>query len=136
MTTGARRGELCAARRSSLNLDPGRETVWLRRAIRKDDGGKLVEAELKTHQQRRIALDPETVTILRAHLDRQDANAAKLGTTLRTDAYVFSDAPDCSAFLKPDSVTQRYDRLAERLGIMTILHRLRHYSATASISSS
>jgi integrase len=63
MTTGARRGELCAIRRSSLNLDPGRETVWLRRAIRKDDGGNLVEAELKTHQQRRIALDPETVTI-------------------------------------------------------------------------
>jgi integrase len=42
MTTGARRGELCAIRRSSLNLDPGRETVWLRRAIRKDDGGNLV----------------------------------------------------------------------------------------------
>jgi hypothetical protein len=135
MTTGARRGELCAIRRSSLNLDPGRETVWLRRAIRKDDGGNLVEAELKTHQQRRIALDPETVTILRAHLDRQGADAAKLGTALRADAYVFSDAPDCSAFLKPDSVTQRYDRLAERLGIITTLHRLRHYSATELIAA-
>jgi integrase len=135
MTTGARRGELCAVRRSSLNLDPGRETMWLRRAVRKDDGGKLVEAELKTHQQRRIALDPEAVTILQAHLDRQDADAAKLGITLGSDVFVFSDAPDCSAFLKPDSVTQRYDRLAERLGITTTLHKLRHFSATELIAA-
>ena len=41
MTTGARRGELCAVRRSSLNLDPGRETIWLRRAVRKETEGRL-----------------------------------------------------------------------------------------------
>jgi integrase len=57
MTTGARRGEICAIRRSSLNLDEGRETVWLRKAMR-NEHGKLVEAELKTHQQRRVALEP------------------------------------------------------------------------------
>jgi hypothetical protein len=34
MTTGARRGELCAVRWSGVNLEPGRETIWLRRAIR------------------------------------------------------------------------------------------------------
>lgn len=43
MTTGARRGELCAIRLHSVDLDEGRETLWLRRAIRKEHG-VLVEA--------------------------------------------------------------------------------------------
>lgn len=30
----------------------------------------------------------------------------------------------------PASVTQRYDRMVQRLGIETTLHKLRHYSAT------
>jgi len=77
MTTGARRGEMCAIRRSSLSFDHGRQTVWLRRAIRKEDG-TLVEAELKTHQQRRVALDPETVVVLRELIDRCDARAREL----------------------------------------------------------
>jgi integrase len=133
MTTGARRGEICAIRRSSLNLDEGRETVWLRKAIR-NEHGKLVEAELKTHQQRRVALDPETVTVLREHLARCDARARALGFELPADAFVFSATPDGSTFLRPDGVTQRYERLARRLGIDTTFHKLRHYSATELIA--
>ena len=93
MTTGARRGELCAVRWTSVDLDDGRETLWLRRAIRKD-GGRLVEAELKTHQQCRIALDAETVAVLREHRERCEERAAALGITLCADAFVFSGAPD------------------------------------------
>jgi site-specific recombinase XerD len=51
------------------------------------------------------------------------------------DAYVFSLAPDGSTPLTPDSVTQRYIRMTERLGIDTHLHALRHYSATELISA-
>jgi integrase len=115
MTTGARRGELCAVRWSSVNLDDGRQTLWLRRAIRKE-GGRLVEAELKTHQQRRIALDAETVAVLREHRERCEERAAALGVALSADAFVFSGAPDGSTFPTPDTVTQRYERLAGRLG--------------------
>jgi hypothetical protein len=39
----------------------------LRHGIRKDGEGGRVEAELKTHQQRRLALDVEAVTALRDH---------------------------------------------------------------------
>jgi integrase len=116
-TTGAHRGEICAIRRPSLSLDEGRETVWLRKAIR-NEHGELVEAELKTHQQRRVALDSETVTVLREHLARCDARARALGST----------------FHRPDGVTQRYERLANRLGIDTTFHKLRHYSATELIA--
>lgn len=134
MTTGARRGELCAIRLHSVDLDEGRETLWLRRAIRKEHG-VLVEAELKTHQQRRVALDAETAEILREHVERARSRAALLGLDLPADTFLFSGSPDSSTFLIPDSVTQRYDRLAVRLDLATTFHRLRHYSATELIAA-
>jgi integrase len=133
MTTGARRGELCAIRWSSVSFDEGRESVWLRKAIKKEHG-ELVEAELKTHQQRRLALDPETAAVLSEHLERCQARAQALGLELRSDVFVFSSAPDGSTFLRSDGVTQRYERLADRLGIDTTFHKLRHYSATELIA--
>lgn len=90
MTTGARRGEVCAVRWPSLTLDQGRETVWLRRAIR-DENGVLVEAPLKTHQQRRVALDAETAEILRDHRARCVERAAALGLELASDSFVFPE---------------------------------------------
>lgn len=114
MTTRARRGELCAIRLTSVDLDRGRETLWLRRAIRKEHG-RLVEAELKTHQQRRVALDAETGEILREHIERSRTRAAALGFELSSDVFLFSGAPDGSTSPVPDSVTQRYERLADRL---------------------
>jgi hypothetical protein len=46
---------------------------------------------------------------------------------------VVAALPDGDVPLKPSSVTERYDRLASRLGIDTTLHKLRHYSATEPI---
>ncbi|MEQ3542387.1 tyrosine-type recombinase/integrase [Pseudonocardia tropica] len=134
MTTGARRGEICAIRWTSLNLEEGRESVWLRYAIRKEHG-ELVEAELKTHQQRRIALDTETAMLLRELRRKREEQAKTLGFELPRDGFVFSNAPDGATHLRPDGVTQRYERLAERLGINTTIHKLRHYSATELILS-
>jgi integrase len=134
MTTGARRGELCALRWSRIDLTPGRAMMWLRRAISRGEGG-WVESDLKTHQQRRIALDVETVEVLGEHRDRCRARAEALGLDLAADAFVFSAAPDGSRYLTPGSLTQRYDRLAERLRIETTLHKLRHYSATELIAA-
>jgi integrase len=134
MTTGARRGELCALRWSRLDLSPDRAVMWLRRAISKGVGG-WVEGDLKTHQQRRIALDPETVQVLSEHQIRCRARARELDLDLAADAFVFSGAPDGSTYLTPGALTQRYNRLAERLGIDTNLHKLRHYSATELIAA-
>jgi integrase len=132
MTTGARRGELCALRRENLDLEARVLSIWT--------GVKLIDKvwtrrDTKTHQQRRIALDEDTVAILRDHLACQDAAAASLDLALDGSAYLFTLAPDASAHLKPDTVTQRYDRLAKRLGIVTTFHKLRHYSATELIAA-
>jgi integrase len=134
MTSGARRGELCALRWSHVELTPGREVLWLRRAISHSEAG-WTEGELKTHQQRRVALDPETVAVLAEHRERWVARLEALGETLGEDAFVFSPEPDGSRILVPSSLSQRYDRLAARLGIETTFHKLRHYSATELIAA-
>ncbi len=60
--------------------------------------------------------------------------AAALELSISDDAFVFSLAPDASKHLLPDSVTQRYRKLAARLKIDTSIHKLRHYSATELIA--
>ena len=132
MTTGARRGELCALKRGDVDLDA--KVMHVRTGLKLADR-RLVRRDTKTHQQRRIALDDETVAVLAEHLDRVDGRAAQLDVTVGPDAYLFSLAPDGSTPLIPDTATQRYDRMAKRLGIRTTLHKLRHYSATELIAA-
>ena len=127
MVTGFRRGELCGLRWGHLELDAG--VIQLERSIGQRSG-RTWEKGTKTHQHRRIALDPETVALLTAHRQRCLTRAHALGLELADEAFVFSTAVDGSTYLKPDSVTQRYGRLAARLGIKTSIHKLRHYSAT------
>jgi integrase len=133
MTIGARRGGLCGIRGSAVNLEAGRESIWLRGAIRRGGTGKgYGKGSLKTHQQQRIALDTEAAH-LREHRERCELRARDLGIELDQDSFVFSEAPDSSASLARDSATQRYQRMFLRLGIPTTLHKLRHYSATELI---
>jgi integrase len=133
VTTGARRGELCALRWSSVDLD--RSVLTLRTSVAKDERGRWYLKDTKTHQQRRIALDPETVSVLAELRSRSEARVGALRITLDSEAFVFSLAPDHNAHLLPSSVTQRYSKLASRLGIETHLHALRHYSATELIAA-
>jgi integrase len=132
MVTGARRGELCGIRWRHVNPDAG--VLEVERSIGQR-GGRTWEKDTKAHQQRRIALDPETIVLLTEHRRRCAARAAALDLELPEDAFVFSLAPDGSTHLLPDSVGQRYGKLAKRLGINSTIHKLRHYSATELITA-
>ena len=132
MTTGARRGELCALRWP--HLDATRAVLALQRSIAQD-GADMWEKHTKTHQRRHVTLDAETVAILLEYRTRCDNRAAALGLQLAPDAFIFAASADGRVPLKPSSVTQRYERLAARLGIETTLHKLRHYSATELIAA-
>jgi integrase len=132
MTTGARRGEQCGLRWKHVDLEHA--VLTYDRSIGQDEDGTW-EKDTKQHQQRRNALDPETVTVLAEHWTRCQERATTLGIVLTGDEFVFSDTPDGSEHLKPASVGQRYGRLAARLGIKTSLHKLRHYSATELIKA-
>jgi hypothetical protein len=125
-------GELCALRWRHVDLE--RAVVTVRRAIAQD-GNDTEEKDTKTHQRRHVTIDPGTVAALIEHRQRWEARMAALGLEMSPDAFVFSNSPDGSTSLKPSSVTQRYGRMADRLGIDTHLHNLRHYSATELIAA-
>jgi integrase len=132
MTSGPRRGELCALRWYDVDFDA--EVVTIARNY-VEFGRHRVHKDTKTHQQRRIALSPESITVLRAHLDRSARKAAALGAELAHDAFLFSSAPDSSTPMLPGTVTKKYARQARALGIESHLHELRHYSATELVAA-
>ncbi|WP_245585709.1 tyrosine-type recombinase/integrase [Pseudonocardia asaccharolytica] len=132
MVTGLRRGELCGIRWRHVDLTGG--VLALERSIGQRSA-ETWEKDTKTHQHRRIALDPQTVDLLREHRQRCAGRAEALGLEPAKDAFVFSLAPDGSTHLLPDSVSQRYGKLAKRLGIQTSIHKPRHYSATELIAA-
>jgi integrase len=132
MTTGARRGELCALRWQRLDFGSG--VLDIRTAMAQV-GKRVWEKDTKTHQRRRIVLDPQTLALMRAYLHRCAEQTATLGVELPQDGYIFSSAPDHTAPMKPDTVTQRYSRMCARLGWTMHIHQLRHYSATELIAA-
>ncbi|USX49462.1 tyrosine-type recombinase/integrase [Lentzea sp. HUAS12] len=132
MTTGARRGEVCALRLDLLDLE---NAVLPVKTSISQDGAETWEKDTKTHQQRRIALDPETVGLLRAYLQYRGTKADELGVKVAKDGRLFSPRFDHADWIKPDTVTQRYRRMCARLGWDMHIHSLRHYSATELIAS-
>jgi integrase len=134
MTTGIRRGEVCALRWRDVDFDA--ETIEIRRNYILHRGVG-VEKGTKTHQMRRIALDSETVALLREHRERVRARIGELGAELTGQTFVFSSvrSPDHSEPYSPHAVSSRYKDMADRLGIETHLHSLRHYSATELLTA-
>lgn len=131
MTTGARRGELCALRWNRIDFGTGVLTI---RSSIADVGGRSWEKDTKSHQQRRIVLDSQTLALLRAFLVHSAEQAAALEIALPEDGFVFSPDPDGASWGRPGTATQRYSRMCARLGYAMHLHQLRHYSATELIS--
>jgi integrase/DNA-binding transcriptional regulator YhcF (GntR family) len=132
MTTGARRGELCAMRWNLLDFES--KTLGIRTSIAQD-GSKTWEKDTKSHQQRRIALDTETVELLRAYRQQCEAAATAVGCKMDDYGRIFSPDLTHNTWLKPDTVSQRYRRMCAQLGRSMHIHQLRHYSATELISS-
>ena len=143
MTTGIRRGEVCALRFYDLEIDfdeqdsDGEGVLRVRRNYVRRNKNIAKEKRTKTHQIRFIALDAETIRLLREHRERVKARLALLGRKFTDDLFVFTGArtPDHSVPCPPDSVTQRYGTMAESLDIDTHIHALRHYSATELLTA-
>jgi integrase len=119
--TGARRSELVALRWRSVDLSDG--VVRIERGVVMGPSG-LVEKDTKTHATRRVALDDGTVQVVAAHRAQMAARAAMCRTVLSDDAFVFSNAGDCSEPWFPDSVTRGFKRLCVAEGLPEArLHR-------------
>jgi integrase/DNA-binding transcriptional regulator YhcF (GntR family) len=132
LMTGLRRGELCALTWDALDFENG--LLSIRRSIAQV-GSRTWEKDTKTHQQRRIALDAQTLQLLQLYRERRLRVAVEMGVTLPEEARIFSRDPDGRRWLLPDSVSQRYAKMCRRLGWDMNLHQLRHYSATELVAA-
>ena len=108
MVTGMRRGEVLALRWSDVDLEAGLLAIR-RNYVRSRTQG--IEKDTKTHQMRRISLDPETIAVLVDHRDRHEQRASAVDVELSDQAFVFSYQPMRDVPADPSAVTHRYGRM-------------------------
>jgi integrase len=125
--TGVRRGELCGLQICDINLDRGTVHVAFNYVVR---GGQRVRKDTKTHQDRWLAIDPETCALIVSYLDETRAALAAVGVELRDDAYLFSNDPSHARPWNPDWVTHQIAAAAEAAGADLDIKGGRHYTAS------
>ncbi len=131
-TTGARRGEICAIR--WRNIDTKLKTLTIESAIVEVSGG-IEERGTKTHSNRRLALDDDTLEVFESQRLIAQSRADLIGAKVSKDAYVFSHAPSGSVAWTPTSMTKHFVALRNKLGYDNMrLHDLRHFAATRLIA--
>jgi integrase len=128
--TGMRRGEAIGVLWEDVDLENARLSV--RRALI-PSGREVVVSEPKTARGRRsIALDPETVEVLKRQAARQLAEQHEWGDGWTDTGLVFTK--ENGEALHPEDVT-RYFRAAVRKSMLPAirLHDLRHTHATLAL---
>lgn len=133
---GCRRGELCGLQWGDVDTHAHRVTI--RRAV-KQVPGRLVVADTKTHSERAITIGNAGVMhALFEHLTRMDARALwATGKMIRMkeEAFIFSDAADCSTPWRPDKLTHAVVKLRDAAGYTGRLHDLRHWNVSALLDA-
>ena len=129
--TGCRRGEALGLTWRDLDIENGR--VAIVRAL-VPMNGELIETEPKTKRGRRlIALDAETVTVLRRQAARQLAEQQALGDEWIDSGRVFTQAS--GAQLHPERISALFARLVRAAALPPIpLHGLRHTYASLALA--
>ncbi|HEY3505170.1 MAG TPA: site-specific integrase [Actinocatenispora sp.] len=124
---GLRRAEAAGLRWVDVSLNEGTVTINQQRITM---GAAVHTAEPKSRAGRRtIALDRHTVAVLRAHRDRQRAEADHAGCGWRDSGYTFTKLDGDP--LHPNYLTHRFADLLIGSGLPPIrLHDLRHGAAT------
>ena len=130
--TGCRRGEALALRWEKVDLDGAKVTID---TALLEVGGQLKLCEPKSARGRRtIALDPETVAVLRAHHRQQAEERLRCGAGWTNGDFVF--ATEDGRALQPWRISFAFQQLRRHAGLPQIpLHGLRHTYATLALSS-
>lgn len=121
-TTGLRRGEALGLRWADLDVENGRAAI---RQTVSSVGGKVTYSKPKTLKSRRsVALDPETLTVVRAHRRMQVEERLAWGDAYQETDLVF--AREDGSPIRPDTITRRFQQLATDCGLRPLrLHDLR-----------
>jgi integrase len=127
VVTGARRGELCGLQIRDIHLDQGLFHVAFNYVVR---GGQRVRKDTKTHQDRWLAIDPDTCVLIAAELDDVRALLAEVGVELADDAYLFSNDPAHAQPWNPDWATHKVAEAADAVGVELDIKGGRHYTTS------
>lgn len=132
-TTGLRRGEALGLRWSDIDLKRG--TLSVAQTITTIRHRLVVTSPKSDRSRRQIALDVDTVRILKAHRVAQRAEADLMGWTVRSSGLVFTQGP--GEPLHPDAVTRRFQALmrASDLPLLRGPHDLRHTWASLALAA-
>jgi integrase len=125
--TGARRGELCALQRADLDLPRGIIHIAHSYSVA---GGAKVRKDTKTHQDRSLAIDEVTVTVLAECRQAVADQLAQVGIELPPGSYVFSPDALGERPWNPDWVTHKVAEMAGTAGVVLNIKALRQYSAS------
>jgi integrase len=125
--TGARRGELCGLHWADLDLQRGVIRIAHSYSVA---GGTKVRKDTKTHQDRNLAIDEITTTVLAERHEAAADQLNRVGVELPPDSYVFSPDPLGEQPWNPDWVTHKVTEIARTAGVALNIKALRHYSAS------
>jgi integrase len=128
---GLRRGEVCGQPWSETNLDRHSLTVTGQLV---QDGWEVEASEPKTDSGFRVvALDDDTVHVLKRHREQQEADRAEWGSARVNTGLVF---PQEDGSWHPGKVTDLFERLVAASGLPPIrLHDLRHGAAALMLAA-
>ena len=128
---GTRRGETAALHWCDVDLEHG--DVFVHRSLAPDefDPTFVLEKDTKTHASARLAIDEETVAIVKHFRNEARQVALAFGIVLDDDAYVFSPHPSRLVPFHPDHFGHKWDRLRKKIGLAHVrLHDFRHFHGT------
>jgi integrase len=129
---GLRRGEALALTWSTLDLDAS--TLRVERSLGVIDGRLSFGPPKSESGRRTVALDVESVRLLRSHKAAQSAEKLALGAGYRDDNLVF--VHEDGSPLRPEWVSKRFEVIAKDAGLPRIrLHDLRHSAASLALSA-
>ena len=129
VATGARRGELCGLEWGDFSDAPSR--LKIERALVAGDGGHHFVPPKTRSGRRTMILDPESVSSIRKHRTRLQADRMALGLgRIEADDPVFTNQ-SLIEHIRPDVVSSRFRDLCDRLDVPRIrFHDLRHTAAS------
>ncbi|MBP2359930.1 hypothetical protein JOF59_002330 [Streptomyces clavifer] len=129
---GLRRGEACGQPWSETNLDTHSLTVSSQLV---QDGWGIEASDPKTDSGYRVvALDDDTVDVLKRYRERQGQDRKKWGTAWVETGHVFTQEE--GSWLHPGKVTDLFERLVAASGLPPIrLRDLRHGAATLMLAA-
>ncbi len=112
-TTGMRRGELLALRRTDINHKRGQATVA--RSLVDLSHQQLTEGPTKNRRRRTVALDDRTLQVITDQVEMMERRAHDFSLQLAANAFLFSDKLDGHQPWRPMMVTRYFGRLRSRV---------------------